>query len=129
MADTVARAWASRAASVETRIEAVAIRARAMAARLRAQDEQVRSKALRLKFPMTARAPRMLTLQEAEDAYLVRFGKGAPVWTFLGHADLLDVLLEAVEHGQPWTTKTLGERLNMSPSGALIGPSPKGNPG
>lgn len=47
MASTVAQAWAARAASVETRIEAAATRAQAMTARLRARHEIDRFKALR----------------------------------------------------------------------------------
>ena len=47
MANTIARACAARAASVETRIEAVVTRAQAMTARFRAQHEINGSKAVR----------------------------------------------------------------------------------
>lgn len=62
---------------------------------------------------MTARHPHVPSLQDAKDAYLVRFGEGAPVWAFLGNAGLPDAMLEAIGRGQLWTMESLGKRLSV----------------
>jgi hypothetical protein len=53
-------------------------------------------------------------LKAAEAAYLARFGEDAPVSAYLDHSRLPDVLLEAVERGEPLTEATLAEQLGIA---------------
>lgn len=65
--------------------------------------------------PVTCRCRARPTLEAVEDAYMARFGRSAPVWSFLGSPVLVDALLEAMARGVPWTAKSLGERLRVPP--------------
>ena len=51
-------------------------------------------------------------LEAAEEAYWVRFGEYAPVWGFMAHPKLADVLLAAVKRGEKLTADTLRTQLN-----------------
>jgi len=60
---------------------------------------------------MTQRAPRT-ALEKTEEAYQVRFGEYAPVWGFMAHPKLADVLQTAVKRGEKLTANTLRKQLN-----------------
>jgi hypothetical protein len=50
-------------------------------------------------------------LEAARRAYVARFGADAPVSSYLGHPRLADLLMEAVEAGEPLTAEAVAEGL------------------
>jgi hypothetical protein len=50
-------------------------------------------------------------LEAARHAYVVRFGADAPVSSHLGQPRLADLLMEAVEGGEPLTAEAVAEGL------------------
>jgi hypothetical protein len=50
-------------------------------------------------------------LEAARRAYVARFGADAPVSPYLGHPRLADLLMEAVEGGEPLTSEAVAEGL------------------
>ena len=69
-----------------------------------------------------AEARRKRRLEAAKRAYLERFGEDAPVSSYLDHPRLPDVLMEAVETGEPLTAEALAKWLGGSRPGRWSGP-------